>query len=56
MRSGPPEQIATTPLWQDGAGAALVRPSEAGAGDGGLPPRVEILVVGGGYTGLSAAR
>lgn len=56
MQSGPPKEIATTPLWQDGAGAAFVRPEETAAGDGRLPPRVEILVVGGGYTGLSAAR
>src|ERR1019366_7939075 len=41
--------VSTTPYWQDG-GAATVLPDRA------LPPRVDVLIVGGGYTGLSAAR
>jgi hypothetical protein len=41
--------IATKPYWQDqGLGVELAR--------GPLPARVDVLIVGGGYTGLSAAR
>jgi NADPH-dependent 2,4-dienoyl-CoA reductase/sulfur reductase-like enzyme len=41
--------IAATPLWQDTT-AVPVLPARA------LPPSVDVLIVGAGYTGLSAAR
>ncbi len=41
--------VSTQPYWQDGA-VATALPRHA------LPARVDVLIVGGGYTGLSAAR
>jgi glycine/D-amino acid oxidase-like deaminating enzyme len=41
-------QVATIPYWQQGAQVRL--PAAA------LPKRVDVLIIGGGYTGLSAAR
>lgn len=40
--------ISTTPFWQEGLGVGLEEKP--------LPSSVDVLVVGGGYTGLSAAR
>jgi glycine/D-amino acid oxidase-like deaminating enzyme len=43
-----PYKISTVPLWMENA--ALPQPSQS------LPARVDVLIVGAGYTGLSAAR
>jgi len=48
-RLAEPNPIATTPLWWDGVAPAAATRS--------VPPqRVDVLIVGAGYTGLSAAR
>lgn len=55
-------RISTTPFWQDrSASAGLSPPQPLTVGllpdaPGTLPTRVDALIVGGGYTGLSAAR
>jgi glycine/D-amino acid oxidase-like deaminating enzyme len=48
----PPAKIAATPLWQD-MGAL---PAAADASGDPLPAQTDVLIVGAGYTGLSAAR
>ena len=45
-----PYQISVTPLWLQNAPIPALQPAEA------LPGRVDVLVIGAGYTGLAAAR
>jgi glycine/D-amino acid oxidase-like deaminating enzyme len=52
-----PAEIAATPLWQDNG--ALSAPAADTSGDASadaLPAQTDVLIVGAGYTGLSAAR